>query len=63
MNIERAPSAQTAMLIRKPVAEVFQAFVDPAITSQFWFTKRQRKTGSGKTDPMGLGDVWSFGTG
>jgi uncharacterized protein YndB with AHSA1/START domain len=27
------------MLIRKPVAEVFEAFVDPAITSRFWFNK------------------------
>ena len=31
-------SARAAMLIRKPVAEVFEAFVDPAITAQFWFT-------------------------
>src|SRR6476646_9374933 len=34
------------MLIRKNVAEVFEAFVDPAITSKFWFTK-----GSGKLEP------------
>lgn len=34
------------MLIRRPVAEVFQAFVDPAITSQFWFT-----SGSGALEP------------
>lgn len=33
------------MLIRRPVAEVFEAFVDPAITSRFWFTK-----GSGRLD-------------
>ncbi|MEP6743484.1 MAG: SRPBCC family protein [bacterium] len=26
-------------LIRKPVAEVFQAFIDPEITARFWFTK------------------------
>jgi uncharacterized protein YndB with AHSA1/START domain len=31
-------SAKAEMLIRKPVGEVFTAFVDPAITSQFWFT-------------------------
>ena len=31
--------AKAEMLIRKPVAEVFEAFVDPAITTQFWFTK------------------------
>ncbi len=40
------PIAKTAMLIRKPVAEVFEAFIDPAITSRFWFTK-----GSGRLEP------------
>jgi uncharacterized protein YndB with AHSA1/START domain len=40
------PIAQTAMLIRKPVGDVFAAFIDPAITSKFWFTK-----GSGKLEP------------
>ena len=34
------------MLIRRPVAEVFEAFVDPTTTSQFWFTK-----GSGRLEP------------
>jgi len=27
------------MLIRKPVADVFEAFVNPEITTKFWFTK------------------------
>jgi uncharacterized protein YndB with AHSA1/START domain len=31
------------MLIRKPVAEVFEAFINPEITSKFWFT-----SGSGR---------------
>jgi uncharacterized protein YndB with AHSA1/START domain len=35
------------MLIRKPVAEVFEAFVDPAITSNFWFTKGSGRLESG----------------
>ena len=26
------------MLIRRPVADVFEAFLDPAVTSNFWFT-------------------------
>ena len=30
--------ARARLLIRKPVAEVFEAFVDPDITSKFWFT-------------------------
>ncbi len=33
------------MMIRKPVAEVFESFIDPAITKNFWFTK-----GSGKLE-------------
>jgi uncharacterized protein YndB with AHSA1/START domain len=48
MKLERTPSAQTAMLVRKPVAEVFQAFVDPAITSRFWFTKGSGRLEAGK---------------
>jgi uncharacterized protein YndB with AHSA1/START domain len=31
--------AKAEMLIRKPVAEVFAAFINPEITSKFWFTK------------------------
>jgi len=30
--------ASAGMLIRRPVAQVFAAFVDPAITARFWFT-------------------------
>lgn len=36
------------MNIRKPVDEVFKAFVDPEITSKFWFTKSSGKLESGK---------------
>lgn len=31
--------AKAGMLIRKPVAEVFAAFTEPALTTKFWFTK------------------------
>ena len=27
------------MLIRRPVHEVYEAFVDPSVTTRFWFTK------------------------
>ena len=30
--------AKAEMLIRRPVAEVFAAFVEPERTSTFWFT-------------------------
>ena len=46
MELETAPVAKSEMLMRRPVSEVFEAFVDPAITSRFWFTK-----GSGRLEP------------
>jgi uncharacterized protein YndB with AHSA1/START domain len=33
------PEAKTGMLIRRPIAEVFQAFVDPGVITKFWFTE------------------------
>lgn len=32
------PIAKAEMLIRKSAAEVFEAFVNPEITTKFWFT-------------------------
>lgn len=32
------PVARATMLIRRPADEVFEAFVDPAITTRFWFS-------------------------
>ena len=43
------PTVETQMLIRKPVSKVFQAFIDPAITTNFWFTKSTGKLEVGKT--------------
>jgi uncharacterized protein YndB with AHSA1/START domain len=42
------PMAKAEMLIRKPVAEVFEAFVNPTITSRFWFTKGSGRLEAGK---------------
>ncbi len=38
LQLTHVPMTKTGMLIRKPVAEVFEAIVNPAITTQFWFT-------------------------
>ena len=46
MEITHAPVAKAEMLIRRPAAEVFEAFIDPGITSKFWFTR-----GSGRLEP------------
>jgi uncharacterized protein YndB with AHSA1/START domain len=39
LQLTRVPTVDVGMLIRRPPDEVFQAFVDPAITTKFWFTK------------------------
>lgn len=39
MTLEAAPVARTTMLIRRPAAEVFEAFADPSITRHFWFSR------------------------
>jgi len=48
LNLEQMPIAKTGMLIRKRVAEVFEAFVDPGITSQFWFTHGSGRLEAGR---------------
>jgi uncharacterized protein YndB with AHSA1/START domain len=48
MEFKNAPVAKAEMLIRRPVSEVFEAFVDPAITSKFWFSKGSGKLEEGK---------------
>jgi uncharacterized protein YndB with AHSA1/START domain len=48
LQLTQVPIAQAGMLIRKPVAEVFEAFVDPAITTRFWFTKSTGRLEAGK---------------
>lgn len=42
------PVVKAQMLIRKPVAQVFEAFVDPALTSRFWFSKGSGRLEAGK---------------
>jgi uncharacterized protein YndB with AHSA1/START domain len=46
IQLTQLPVMQTGMLIRKPIADVFEAFVNPDITTQFWFTKS-----SGRLEP------------
>lgn len=48
LQLTQVPVMKTGMLIRKPAAEVFEAFLDPAITTQFWFTKSSGRLEAGK---------------
>jgi len=48
MKFEYVPSARAEMLVRKPGGEVFEAFVDPAITSRSLFTRGSGRLEAGK---------------
>lgn len=49
MSDIKSPIVECQMMIRKPIAEVFNAFIDPNITTKFWFTKSSGKLEKGKT--------------
>src|SRR5262245_19188769 len=48
LNLTRMPITDTGMLIRKPAADVFEALVNPEITTQFWFTKSSGRLVAGQ---------------
>src|SRR5205823_14587344 len=48
LQLKRVPAAKTGMLIRRPDAEVFEAFINPEITTKFWFTKSSGRLEAGK---------------
>jgi uncharacterized protein YndB with AHSA1/START domain len=49
MQLSDIPVVEAQMLIRKPAEQVFNAFINPAITTNFWFTKSSGKLEVGKT--------------
>jgi len=60
-TLHQTPVVKAEMLIRKPVTDVFEAFIDPEITTKFWFTKSSGRLESGKTirwdwEMYGVGD-------
>lgn len=48
MKVNDAKYAEAKMLIRKPAKEVFDAFIDPLKTKNFWFTKGSNKLEANK---------------
>ena len=48
VHLTHRPVAKTGMLIRQPVGQVFEAFIDPGITTRFWFTKGSGRLEAGK---------------
>jgi uncharacterized protein YndB with AHSA1/START domain len=43
LELTRIPSVKVEMLIRRTPAEVFQAIVDPEITTRIWYSKSSGK--------------------
>lgn len=39
MKTSNFPTVEAQMMIRKPVSVVFHAFIQPEITTKFWFTR------------------------
>ncbi len=48
MTFENAPIVKTQMLIRKPAEDMFEAFVNPTIRTNFWFRRSTGKLEVGK---------------
>lgn len=48
MDANKSHIAEAQMLIREPASSVFQAFIDPKMTTNFWFTKSSGRLEAGK---------------
>ncbi len=48
LQLTHTPVAKAEMLIRTSVVEVFEAFINPEITTKFWFTKSTGRLEAGK---------------
>jgi uncharacterized protein YndB with AHSA1/START domain len=49
MTLKNSPVAKATMLIRKPIEEVFNSFIDPTVTTKFWFSR--------STGPLKIGET------
>jgi uncharacterized protein YndB with AHSA1/START domain len=61
MIFEKKPVAKAQMLIHKPVSEVFESFIDPAVTTHFWFTHSSGRLEPGK-QVQWTWDMYHFST-
>lgn len=48
MDINSQPIVKQQMLFHVPVARVFEAFIDPRVTTKFWFTHSDGRLESGR---------------
>lgn len=55
------PVSKTQMLIRQPAPTVFEAFVDPDVTTRFWFTHSTGEIEKRRQGSLGVAHVRRFG--
>ena len=48
LQLTQKPVAKAEMLIRRPIEQVFEAFINPEVTTKFWFTKGSGELEAGK---------------
>ncbi|HMM44310.1 MAG TPA: SRPBCC family protein [Candidatus Macondimonas sp.] len=48
MTLTKPLVARATMLIRRPIEEVFNAFVDPTVTTKFWFSRSSGRLAPGE---------------
>jgi uncharacterized protein YndB with AHSA1/START domain len=61
ITLNQKPFVKAEMLIRRPVEEVYEAFINPEITTKFWFTKSSGRLETGSRirwewEMYGVGD-------
>jgi uncharacterized protein YndB with AHSA1/START domain len=56
------PPVKVGMFVRRPPDQVFEALVDPAVTTKFWFTKSTGKLVPGANVRWDWGDDDGFTT-
>jgi uncharacterized protein YndB with AHSA1/START domain len=59
LQLKHVPRTKTGMVIRRPVADVFEAFVNPKITTEFWFTRSSGRLEAGNASSSSGGLQWS----
>jgi len=48
LQLTQVPVSKTGMLIRRTVADVFEAFISPEFTTKFWLTKSSGRLEAGR---------------
>lgn len=59
LELADLPIAETGMLVRRSARDVYNAFVDPNVTTQFWFTRSSGRLVAGR-EVEWVWDMYNF---